>query len=36
MILDWFMSSRKVIDIYLVLMYYAIEIGSSLFLSKSF
>jgi hypothetical protein len=35
-ILDWFGPSHGVIVIYLVLMYYAIEIGSSLFLSRSF
>jgi hypothetical protein len=35
-ILDWFGPSRGVITIHLVLMYYAIEIGSSPFLSGSF
>jgi hypothetical protein len=35
-VLDWFGSSRGVIAIRPVLMYYAIEIGSSLFLSGSF
>jgi hypothetical protein len=34
-ILDWFGPSRGVIAIRPVLMYYAIEIGSSLFLSGS-
>jgi hypothetical protein len=35
-ILDWFRPSLKVIALHLVLMYYAIEIGSSFFLSGSF
>jgi hypothetical protein len=35
-ILEWFGSSRRVIAIRPVLMYYAIEIGSSLFLSGFF
>jgi hypothetical protein len=35
-ILDWFRPSRGVIALYPVLMYYAIEIGSSVFLSGSF
>jgi hypothetical protein len=35
-ILDWFEPSRGVIVIRPVLMYYAIEIGSSLFLSGFF
>jgi hypothetical protein len=35
-ILDWFDPSRGVIVIRLVLMYYAIEIGSSLLLLESF
>jgi hypothetical protein len=35
-VLDWFGPSRGVIVLRLVLMYYAIEIGSSLFLSESF
>jgi hypothetical protein len=35
-VLDWFGSSRGVIALYLILMYYAIEIGSSLFLLGSF
>jgi hypothetical protein len=35
-ILDWFEPSRGVIVICPVLMYYAIEIGSSLFLSRFF
>jgi hypothetical protein len=30
-VLDWFGDSRGVIDIHLVLMYYAIKIGSSFF-----
>jgi hypothetical protein len=34
--LDWFRLSRGVIALRPVLMYYAIEIGSSLFLSGSF
>jgi hypothetical protein len=33
---DWFKPSRGVIALRLVLMYYVIEIGSSLFLSGSF
>jgi hypothetical protein len=35
-VLDWFGPSRGVIALRPVLMYYAIEIGSSLFLSGSF
>jgi hypothetical protein len=35
-ILDWFWPSRGVIALRPVLMYYAFEIGSSLFLSGSF
>jgi hypothetical protein len=35
-VLDWFGPSSGVIVIRLVLMYYAIKIGSSLFLSRSF
>jgi hypothetical protein len=35
-ILDWFVPSPRVIVIRPVLMYYAIEIGFSLFLSGSF
>jgi hypothetical protein len=35
-VLDWFRHSCGVIVIRTVLMYYAIEIGSSLFLSGSF
>jgi hypothetical protein len=35
-VLNWFGPSRGVIVIHPVLMYYAIEIGSSLFLSGSF
>jgi hypothetical protein len=35
-ILDWFSTSRGVIALCPVLIYYAIEIGSSLFLSGSF
>jgi hypothetical protein len=35
-VLDWFGLSRGVIVIHPVLMYYAIQIGSSLFLSASF
>jgi hypothetical protein len=35
-ILDWFVLSRGVIALRPVLMYYAIEIDSSLFLSGSF
>jgi hypothetical protein len=35
-VLDWFGPSHGVIAIRLVLMYYAIEIGSPLFLSGSF
>jgi hypothetical protein len=35
-VLDWFGPSSGVIAIRPVLMYYAIEIGSSLFLSRSF
>jgi hypothetical protein len=35
-VLDWFGSSRGVIALRQVLMYYAIEIDSSLFLSGSF
>jgi hypothetical protein len=34
-VLDWFGPSRRVIALRPVLMYYAIEIGSSLFLSES-
>jgi hypothetical protein len=34
--LDWFGPSHRVIALHLVLMYYAIEIGSSLFISGSF
>jgi hypothetical protein len=34
--LDWFRPSRGVIAICPVLMYYAVEIGSPLFLSGSF
>jgi hypothetical protein len=35
-VLDWFRPSRGVIALRLVLMYYAIEIDSSLFLPGSF
>jgi hypothetical protein len=35
-VLDWFGPSRGVIAIHPILMYYAIEIDSSLFLSGSF
>jgi hypothetical protein len=35
-VLDWFERSREVIVLRPVLMYYAIEVGSSLFLSGSF
>jgi hypothetical protein len=35
-ILDWFGPSCGVIALHTVLMYYAIDIGSSLFLSGSF
>jgi hypothetical protein len=35
-VLDWFRISRRVITLCPVLIYYAIEIGSSLFLSGSF
>jgi hypothetical protein len=35
-VLDWFGPSRGVIVLRPVLLYYAIEIGSSLFLSGSF
>jgi hypothetical protein len=35
-VLDWFEPSHGVIALRPVLMYYAIEIGSSLFLSGSF
>jgi hypothetical protein len=35
-VLDWFRPSRGVIALRLVLMYYAIEIDSSLFLAGSF
>jgi hypothetical protein len=35
-VLDWFEPSHEVIVLHTVLMYYAIEIGSSLFLSSSF
>jgi hypothetical protein len=35
-VLDWFEPSRGVIALRPVLMYYVIEIGSSLFLSGSF
>jgi hypothetical protein len=35
-VLDWFEPSRGVIALRLVLMYYGIEISSSLFLSGSF
>jgi hypothetical protein len=35
-ILDWFETSCEIIVLRPVLMYYAIEIGSSLFLSGSF
>jgi hypothetical protein len=35
-VLDWYGPLRGVIALRLVLMYYAIEIGSSLFLSGSF
>jgi hypothetical protein len=35
-VLDWFGSSHGVIALHPVLMYYVIEIGSSLFLSGSF
>jgi hypothetical protein len=35
-ILDWFRPSRGVIALHPILMYYAIEIDSSLFLSDSF
>jgi hypothetical protein len=35
-VLDWFEPSRGVITLRPVLMYYVIEIGSSLFLSGSF
>jgi hypothetical protein len=35
-VLDWFGSSRGVIALCPVLMYYAIEIVSSFFLSRSF
>jgi hypothetical protein len=35
-ILDWFGLSREVMVIHLVLIYYAIEIDYSLFLSESF
>jgi hypothetical protein len=35
-VLDWFGPSHGVIALRPVLMYYAIEIGSSLFLSGSF
>jgi hypothetical protein len=35
-VLDWFRPSHGVITLRLILMYYAIEIGSSLFLSGSF
>jgi glucose uptake protein GlcU len=35
-ILDWFRPSREIIALRPVLMYYAIEIDSSLFLSVSF
>jgi hypothetical protein len=35
-ILEWFRLSRGVIVLHLVLMYYAIEIDSSIFLSGSF
>jgi hypothetical protein len=35
-VLDWFGPSHGVIALHLVLMYYVIEIGSSLFLSGSF
>jgi hypothetical protein len=34
-VLDWFWSSRRVIALHPILMYYAIEIGSSLFFSGS-
>jgi hypothetical protein len=34
-ILDWFWSSCGVITLHPILMYYAIEIGSSLFFSGS-
>jgi hypothetical protein len=35
-VLDWFEPSREVIALHLVLMHYAIEIDSSIFLSGSF
>ena len=35
-VLDWFRTSRGVIALRPVLIYYDIEIGSSLFLSRSF
>jgi hypothetical protein len=35
-VLDWFRPSRRVIALRTILVYYAIEIGSSLFLSGSF
>jgi hypothetical protein len=35
-VLDWFKPSRRVIAIRSVLIYYAIKIDSSLFLSESF
>jgi hypothetical protein len=35
-VLDWFEPSRRAIALHPVLIYYAIEIGSSLFLSGSF
>jgi hypothetical protein len=35
-LLDWFGHSRGVIILRLILMYYAIEIGYSLFLLESF
>jgi hypothetical protein len=35
-VLDWFRPSRGVMAIHLVLIYYVIGIGSSLFLSGSF
>jgi hypothetical protein len=35
-VLDWFKPSRGVIALHPVLMYYAIKIGSSLFLFVSF
>jgi hypothetical protein len=35
-VLGWFRPSHELIDLHPVLMYYAIEIDSSLFLSESF